>query len=66
MKFKIRGTIIEELPEIEIEAETIEEAKEKYDSMYQSEDIESEGYEIMFEDEIEEEEIDSSDEELEF
>ncbi|VVB78527.1 Uncharacterised protein [uncultured archaeon] len=70
MKFKLKGTIIEELPEVEIEADTLEEAKEKYNELYEIEKIEGEGYEIVFDDEFEdtdeeEEEDDDEDEEEE-
>ena len=46
-----KGTIIEELPEVEIEAEDREEAEEKYNKMYEQGKIESEGFEIDFDDE---------------
>ena len=50
-KFRLKGTIIEELPEVEIEAEDREEAEEKYNKMYEQGKIESEGFEIDFDDE---------------
>ncbi|MDO8517578.1 MAG: hypothetical protein Q7S33_05630 [Nanoarchaeota archaeon] len=55
-KFKLKGTVIEELPEMEIEAENRDEAEEKYLALYQDNKIEGEGIEIVFDDECEEEE----------
>jgi hypothetical protein len=53
MKFKIKGNVIEELPEMEIEAETREEAEGKYGDMYENEEIDSDGYFIDFDSEDE-------------
>jgi hypothetical protein len=63
-KFKIKGTIIEELPELEIEAENIDEAEEKYTAKYEKGEIESEGFIIDFENE-DEDDFEEDDEELE-
>ncbi len=49
--FKIKGTVIEELPEIEIEAENLEEARQKYSEMYEDAEIEGEFFDIDFGDE---------------
>ena len=53
MKFKIRGTAIEDLPEMEIEANTKEEAQDKYCNLYASGDLEGEEFDIDFGDEEE-------------
>lgn len=57
--FKIKGTAIEELPELEIEAETLEEAQKRYEDMYENNEIDSEGYYMEYEGE----ELDEDDEE---
>jgi hypothetical protein len=54
-KFKLKGTVIEELPEIEIDAENLEEAQEKYCELYEEDEIESDGFEIVFDGDIGEE-----------
>ena len=48
MKFKLKATVIEELHEAEIEAETQEEAEEKYSQMYELGELEGEFYDIDF------------------
>jgi len=48
VKFKLKATVIEELPEAEIEAETREEAEEKYSQMYELGELEGEFYDIDF------------------
>lgn len=49
--FKIKGTAIEELPELEIEASSLEEAQDKYLKKFEEGEIEGECFEIDFDDE---------------
>ena len=56
-KFILKATITEELPEVEIEAETREEAEEKYIDLYTEGEIEAETFTYDFNaDEADEEE----------
>ena len=64
-KFKIQATVMEELPEMEIEADTLEEAKEKYEELYEEGKVESEEYSILFSDEEFDEDEEDSGEEVE-
>ena len=60
-KFKLSGGLIAELPEIEIEADNIEEAKEKYIELYNNDKIgvDENSWDILFGDD----EFDEGDEE---
>ncbi|MEK6918677.1 MAG: hypothetical protein AABW73_01430 [Nanoarchaeota archaeon] len=58
-KYKIKAIITEELPEREIEAESKEEAEEKYMQMFENGEINGEEYEVDFGDGDEDEEDDS-------
>ena len=62
MKFKIKGTIIEELPELEIEANSKEEAEKIYEEKYDNDEIEGELY-LEFDEEDSDREDDDEDDE---
>jgi hypothetical protein len=47
-KFKVKGTVMEELPEVEIEAKDLEEAQQKYEELYSEDKIESDGFIIDY------------------
>lgn len=65
MKIKLKGTYIEELPEVEIEAMDREEAEEKYNRMYLDGKINVDKYDILFDDNEEDEDEDDETEEEE-
>ena len=48
VKFKLRATITEELPEAEIEANTREEAEENYSKRYEIGELEGDFHYIYF------------------
>jgi len=52
VKFKLKGYIRQELDEVVVEARDREEAEEKYNEMFVKGDIESEGFEIEFYDDL--------------